>query len=93
MFPEMKARWDVYPNHLGHSNSNCCHRCHDNRHVSESGRVISRDCNLCHTILAQGFPDKMSESGVRDSLEFVHPVDIGGAWKEFHCAECHRYLY
>ena len=93
MFPEMKARWDVYPNHIGHINSNGCFRCHDDRHKSASGRVISKDCNLCHTIVAQGSPGQMIEAGVMDSLEFIHPVDIEGAWKEYHCAECHRYLY
>ncbi len=93
MFPEMKARWDVYPNHIGHINSNGCFRCHDDRHKSASGRVISKDCNLCHTIVAQGSPGQMIEAGVTDSLEFIHPVDIEGAWKEYHCAECHRYLY
>jgi nitrate/TMAO reductase-like tetraheme cytochrome c subunit len=93
IFPEMKARWESYPNHIGHINSNGCHRCHDNNHKSESGKVISRDCNLCHMILAQGNPEQMKEVGVRDSLEFIHPVDIGEAWKEFHCSECHQSLY
>ncbi|HEC44205.1 MAG TPA: cytochrome C [Bacteroides sp.] len=93
MFPEMKARWDVYPNHVGHINSDGCFRCHDDRHRSASGRIISKDCNLCHTILAQGFPDQLEMVGIRDSLEFVHPIDIGDAWQEFHCSECHQYLY
>jgi hypothetical protein len=93
IFPEMNARWKDYPNHIGHITSKGCLRCHDNNHRSESGRVISRDCNLCHTILAQGAPDQMVESGVRDSLEFKHPVDIGEAWKEFHCVDCHESLY
>jgi len=93
IFPEMKTRWDVYPNHLGHINSTGCHRCHDDKHKSPSGRVISRDCNLCHTIVGQGNPDQFVTVAVRDSLEFVHPVDIGEVWKEFHCVECHRYLY
>jgi hypothetical protein len=55
--------------------------------------VISKDCNLCHDILAQGYPDQMNMAGVRDSLEFIHPIDIGDAWKEFHCVECHDPLY
>ncbi len=92
-FPEMKAQWDAYPNQLGHINATGCHRCHDNQHISASGRVISRDCNLCHTIMAQGYPDRLSLVNVRDSLEFKHPVDINEAWKEYDCVECHRYLY
>ncbi|MFC2116495.1 NapC/NirT family cytochrome c [Bacteroidota bacterium] len=93
MFPEMKAKWDVYPNHIGHINSNGCFRCHDDRHKSASGRVITKDCNICHTIVAQGVPGQMTLAGVVDSLEFIHPIDIDGAWKEYHCAECHQYLY
>jgi hypothetical protein len=93
MFPGMKVRWDEYPNHLGHINSNGCHRCHDDRHVSPGGKVISRDCNLCHTIVSQGFPGELTYATVKDSLEFVHPVDIDQAWKEYACVECHLYLY
>jgi hypothetical protein len=93
MFPEMKVQWDVYPNHIGHINSEGCYRCHNDRHRSATGRVISKDCNLCHDILAQGTPEQLNMTGVRDSLEFIHPIDIGDAWKEFHCVECHRYLY
>lgn len=93
IFPGMNARWDVYPNHLGHINSEGCHRCHDDRHKSPSGEVISRDCQLCHDIVGQGSPGDMKLATVNGSLDFVHPVDIGDAWKEYHCVECHRYLY
>ena len=93
IFPEMKARWDAYPNNIGHINSEGCYRCHNDRHKSQSGRVISKDCNLCHDILAQGHPDQLSIVGISDSLEFRHPVDIGEAWKEYHCMECHSPLY
>ena len=93
IFPEMKARWDEYPNNIGHINSAGCYRCHNDRHTSQTGRVISRDCNLCHDILAQGYPDELHMAGVRDSLEFIHPIDIGETWKEVHCVDCHDPLY
>jgi hypothetical protein len=93
IFPEMNAGWESYPNHIGHITTNGCFRCHDNNHQSESGRVISRDCNLCHQILAQGNPAHLKETGVSDSLEFIHPVDIDQAWKEMHCSDCHQALY
>jgi hypothetical protein len=32
-------------------------------------------------------------AGVRDSLEFTHPIDIDGAWKKVHCVICHDPLY
>lgn len=93
IFPEMKVRWDVYPNHLGHIESDGCHRCHNDRHVDNKGQVISRDCNLCHIITAQGHPDNLEVSSGFEPLEFRHPVDIKEKWKTKSCSECHRKLY
>ncbi len=92
-FPEMKANWDAYPLHIGHSEFNGCFRCHNGNHQSEDGQVISRDCNLCHSILAQGGGDYYEATTIDSSLEFKHPVDIDEAWKEMACSDCHRYLY
>jgi hypothetical protein len=92
-FPRMKVTYDEYPEHIGHLETDGCFRCHNDAFRSESGRVISKDCNLCHTIVGQGKPASMQLTGVRDALEFNHPVDIGTAWKEMNCAECHKYLY
>ena len=92
-FPKMKANWDAYPNHIGHSEFNGCFRCHNGNHESEDGSVISRDCNLCHTIVGQGSPDNFETSSVDVPLEFRHPVDIDEAWKEMACSDCHRNLY
>lgn len=93
IFPEMKASWDVYPNHIGHVEYNGCFRCHNGNHESLDGQVIQRDCNLCHTIIGQGTLANYETSGINGSLEFKHPVDIGESWKEYACSECHRYLY
>jgi hypothetical protein len=93
IFPEMKASWDVYPNHIGHVEYRGCARCHNGNHRSNDGKVISRDCNLCHSIQAQGRPDSLQVALSNQSLEFIHPVDIGEVWKEYACTECHRYLY
>jgi len=30
---------------------------------------------------------------VDEALEFKHPVDIDGMWKDGLCYECHRNLY
>jgi hypothetical protein len=92
-FPEMKVTYSVYPRHIGHLESNGCFRCHNGRFKSASGKVISRDCNLCHTILAQGKSDSIQFSGINGSLNFIHPVDIADAWKETNCMECHAKLY
>ncbi|MBS4029795.1 MAG: NapC/NirT family cytochrome c [Ignavibacteriales bacterium] len=88
-FPEMQVSWKRFPNHIGHMYTEGCFRCHDGKHVSDDGRVLSRDCNTCHTILAQQYENDslhLSLSGV----EYRHPVDIGDAWKEMNCSECHK---
>lgn len=92
-FPSMKVTYDVYPDHIGHLEVEGCFRCHNDNFTSETGRKISKDCNLCHTIIGQGKKDRMQFTDIRDTLEFKHPVDIGLAWKEANCSECHRYLY
>jgi nitrate/TMAO reductase-like tetraheme cytochrome c subunit len=92
-FPRMKVTYDAYPDHIGHLETNGCFRCHNNQFKSETGRVISKDCNLCHTIIGQGNPGAMELTNVRDTLTFRHPVDIGNDWADYNCSECHRYLY
>ncbi len=92
-FPEMKVSYDKYPEHIGHLESNGCFRCHNGSFRSEEGRIITKDCNLCHTIVGQGTPDNITYINIRENLEFRHPVDIGTAWMEANCSECHQSLY
>lgn len=87
-FPEMKVRWDKYPNHVGHRISPGCFRCHDGAHVSDAGKRIPRDCGTCHTILAQG-PGKQLAGFTSSGLEFQHPGDAGEDWKTERCDSCH----
>jgi hypothetical protein len=91
-FPGMKASSSSYLNHIGHWESDGCFRCHSGRHVSENGKVIPKDCNLCHTIIAQGTVADLKTVSYTDTLEFMHPIDIGTTWKESNCSECHRAL-
>lgn len=93
IFPFMKSSWKAYPNNIGHMESDGCFRCHNDRHATEKGQVISKDCNLCHTILAQGNPGNMEYSKDLEPLEFKHPVDIDDAWKTEMCSSCHAQLY
>lgn len=88
-FPEMKVDWRQYPDHIGHMISPGCFRCHDGEHVSEDGRVITKDCNSCHTIIAQG-PGRELASVTSGGLEFVHPEDIDDEWKTSRCDDCHE---
>lgn len=87
-FPEMKVSWREYPEHIGHMIAPGCLRCHDGKHVSESGQVIKNDCNACHTIIAQG-PGTDLKDISSGGLEFEHPEDVGDAYLEQRCDECH----
>lgn len=87
-FPEMKVDWRVYPNNIGHTLFTGCYRCHDGKHTSTSGEAIVNDCRSCHIIIAQG-SETDSVTVSRSGLEFEHPVDISGMWRQVNCAVCH----
>ena len=92
IFPDMKVRWSVHSNNIGHLEYKGCFRCHNGNHKNGQGKVIERKCTLCHLINAQGPPDNMEVASFGKSLEFRHPVDIEEAWKESLCTECHTGL-
>ena len=87
-FPEMRADWRAYPNHISHLNSEGCFRCHDGLHKSREGKVITNDCNACHTILAQGPPGEIAQASLK-TQPFRHPVDVGTDVTELKCSQCH----
>lgn len=86
-FPEMKVNWQTHPDNLGHFYSIGCFRCHDGQHVSPEGKIIPKDCDSCHTLMAQ------EEGGVSktpsSALSFQHPVDVGDL-KQVNCTDCHN---
>jgi len=93
VFPEMNVKWSAYQNNIGHLEFMGCFRCHNDRHQDKSGRIISRDCNLCHAIVAQGVPDTLQVTSVNSMLEFVHPDDPDKVWQTEFCSDCHADLY
>ncbi len=86
-FPYMRVNWRTHPNNIGHLYFPGCFRCHDGNHVSKDGKVISKDCNSCHTVLEQ------QESGTQvaalPTQTFKHPVDIGDL-TQVNCSDCHN---
>jgi hypothetical protein len=52
VFPGMAVDWGSYPNHIGHTQSPGCFRCHDDEHRTAQGETISQDCDTCHALLA-----------------------------------------
>jgi hypothetical protein len=89
IFPEMKVRWDGYPDNIGHLIYPGCMRCHDGNKVSDDGWVVTRECRTCHIILSQGSGDRAQMAASPDGLEFVHPEDIEDEWRETGCYDCH----
>jgi hypothetical protein len=85
-FPEMKLNWQTHPTNLGHFYFNGCFRCHDGQHVSAEGRVVSKDCNICHTLMGQ------EEGGISvaavPKVTFQHPVELGDL-TQVNCSDCH----
>ena len=53
VWPDMKITWGTHPNHIGHEDFLGCFRCHDGSHKAPDGRVISAECDACHSLLAQ----------------------------------------
>lgn len=48
VFPRMNLGWGAHPNHIGHTDSPGCFRCHDDEHRSTDGQTIRQDCAICH---------------------------------------------
>lgn len=93
VFPYMKADATQYLNHIGHLESQGCFRCHSGRHKTAKGETISKSCDLCHSILAQGPAKQTTNVPLMSSMEFQHPVNIRDAWKTAMCSDCHKVLY
>jgi hypothetical protein len=54
IFPTMKIEWGTYPSHIGHRlTTEGCFRCHDDEHKTKDGRVIRKDCDVCHEVVAE----------------------------------------
>jgi nitrate/TMAO reductase-like tetraheme cytochrome c subunit len=85
-FPEMKLNWQTHPNNLGHFYYPGCFRCHDGQHVSADGKIISRECNQCHTLMSE--TEGTTNVAATALPAFQHPVDIGDL-TQVNCADCH----
>jgi hypothetical protein len=89
--PTMKVNWKNFPSNQGHLFSPGCFRCHDGKHRSDDGAVLSRDCSLCHLLIERAGEAGAgrADSAVFKVMKYPHPVDIGDSWKDMLCHECH----
>lgn len=89
-FPEMNVSWKVYPDNIGHWIFPGCFRCHDGKHVSEDGRTIRRDCEICHT-MPESAPSKHWSEAIPEGRDWEswHPWDLKYQHAEMNCNVCH----
>jgi hypothetical protein len=67
VFPAMKLTWGSHPDNIGHEDFPGCFRCHDDKHTSAEGKVITQDCTACHAILAmdESDPKVLTDLGLK----------------------------
>jgi hypothetical protein len=101
-FPEMKIDGATHPSNLGHYSAPGCLRCHDGKHVSDDGKVLSGECVLCHEFfVAESRAAKTFTQIPADATTlrpFRHPEHSSVACWTCHsgavspykaCAQCH----
>jgi hypothetical protein len=92
VFPEMKANWATHADNIGHKDWDGCFRCHDGRHTTKSGKVLSDECTLCHTMPVRGplQPLGVMSQGTPGVLAAWHPLDLSGKHGALACTRCHE---
>ncbi|MBK8324533.1 MAG: NapC/NirT family cytochrome c [Betaproteobacteria bacterium] len=98
-FQEKGFSWKSFPDHLGHTDTPGCFRCHDGKHYNEKGESIRLQCTLCHNLpkvvrengdgsVASLIPEKVGidppSSHSRPNFMHTHADDIGP-----NCEKCH----
>jgi len=92
VFPTMKVNWTTYPNNIGHRNWPGCFRCHNDRHVSPTGKALTSACPVCHTTPQRG-PRLPLGATAPASTEPWHPWPLRGTHERILCNLCHRAGY
>jgi len=92
VFPDMKVNWKTYSSNIGHRNWPGCFRCHDNKHVAKSGKVLSMECTVCHTMPERGPLSPLGAMMPGSKLSW-HPFDLEGKHARILCSECHAAGY
>ncbi|GBE57808.1 hypothetical protein BMS3Abin01_00733 [bacterium BMS3Abin01] len=86
--PAMRASWKDFPDNSGHMYTMGCFRCHDDNHVSSDGKVLSKDCSVCHLLLEERVEAAPGQVTLTND-PYPHPVDIGDSYRDKYCSDCH----
>ncbi len=92
VFPEMKVNWKTYASNIGHRNWPGCFRCHDGKHVAESGKVLTTECATCHTMPQRGPLAPLGAMMPGSDLPW-HPMALEGKHERILCSQCHAAGY
>ncbi len=88
VFPKMKVDWRTYADNIGHRNWPGCFRCHDGRHATKDGKILTRECTACHTMPQRG-PLEALGALPPVSEEAWHPFPLKSKHATMMCNRCH----
>ena len=88
VFPKMNVDWRTYSDNIGHRNWSGCFRCHDGRHATKDGKVLTRECTACHTMPQRG-PLEALGALPPVSEEAWHPFPLKSKHATMMCNRCH----
>ncbi len=88
VFPKMKVDWDTYPDNIGHRNWPGCFRCHDGKHVTKDGKVLTKKCTTCHTMPQRGPLENLGATPPVSDQSW-HPFALKGKHAQLLCNRCH----
>ena len=92
VFPDMNVNWKTYGSNIGHRNWPGCFRCHDGTHFNEEGKVLSKECTVCHTMPQRG-PLSPIGTTMPASMQNWHPWELKGKHATILCSRCHAAGY
>jgi hypothetical protein len=93
VFPDMKVNWKTYATNIGHRNWPGCFRCHDGKHVTKNGKVLTTECTTCHTMPERGPLAPLGAMMPGPSKMKWHPMELEGKHGRILCNKCHEAGY
>jgi hypothetical protein len=95
LFEEEDLSWRSFPDHDGHKVFSGCFRCHDGKHLDESGNSIRLHCNICHSLPVTVAPTDeavvMEVANIEEPKSHLEPTFMADHrfLANDVCTECH----